>query len=431
MLTNYNSLVRSTVSPACIQLSRRLYSVQKGRPNEDILRLLQRCKDEEESKPDANSFRIVAYVKAMQAVSRVTQPIQAGKEVLELRGIGPGIMNRIDDYLYASRNESKSTIKLDEVVKSRSIAELAKLPKIGMGTAKKLVEAGCVTVAQINDPTFSALLSPKQRIAVRFVGHLNQPVSRSEAACVLAFCQSSLETNHELHLVGEYRRNVTEIPDIQLMIMHPDFVHIPLPSDPSPFHVSETPSPIKSPPKKRTRKSLFSDEKTRNYLHDDIIPLLQQRGLLVDTLSKSDSKWEGIVRLPGPEESWGTRLQRISGIENLEGQFRRMTIHLVPQKSRGAALLSLTGDSAFLKDISQKAKQLGMLLNQYGLWKWTFSDPLAVSMEDFDESTSKGYWSLLNSSSEEDIFDELGIPFVEPERRNFNYLMSRAKPRRF
>ena len=34
-----------------------------------------------------------------------------------------------------------------------------------------------------------------------------------------------------------------------------------------------------------------------------------------------------------------------------------------------------------------------------------------------------GYWKLLASTSEEEIFEELGLQFVEPERRNFAFIL--------
>ena len=98
----------------------------------------------------------------------------------------------------------------------------------------------------------------------------------------------------------------------------------------------------------------------------------------------------------------------------------------VSHKSRGASLLILTGDADFNKHISSQASRCGMLFNEHGLWKWNLNDvlppPCTSEEEDNGESLEKGYWSLVKSSSEEDLFEELGLDFIEPEKRNFSFV---------
>jgi len=101
-------------------------------------------------------------------------------------------------------------------------------------------------------------------------------------------------------------------------------------------------------------------------------------------------------------------------------------LSFVSHKSRGASLLVLTGDADFNKHISSQASRCGMLFNEHGLWKWNLNDvlspPPCTSEEDNGESLEKGYWSLVKSSSEEEIFEELGLDFIEPDKRNFSFV---------
>ena len=106
------------------------------------------------------------------------------------------------------------------------------------------------------------------------------------------------------------RRGATSFPDIRLMISHPEYVDIPVPTDP----------PGKTMSKKRKKPS------TPNLLHDDVIPLLRKNGLVAETVSINPISWQGIVRLPESSES---SAERIAAIEEISGQYRIMHIMCV------------------------------------------------------------------------------------------------------
>lgn len=95
-----------------------------------------------------------------------------------------------------------------------------------------------------------------------------------------------------------------------------------------------------------------------------------------------------------------------------------LTFHsLVPWKSRGAALLALTGDIEFNKDIRTKASNMGMHLNEFGLWRWQSNG--------VTKAEEKGYWELVKADTEEDILGELGMEFIEPTKRNFSFVIGK------
>lgn len=99
---------------------------------------------------------------------------------------------------------------------------------------------------------------------------------------------------------------------------------------------------------------------------------------------------------------------------------------MIPVKSRGAALLALTGDIEFNRDLRADASKLGMHLNEYGLWRWVShnSEPTPDQSQDNEE---KGHWELTQAESEEDILHELGKFWIEPSKRNFAYILGNAK----
>lgn len=219
------------------------------------------------------------------------------------------------------------------------------------------------------------------------------------------------------------RRGAVSFPDIRLMISHPDYVDIPLPLEPG-----------ETMPKKRRRPSAF------NLLQDDVIPLLRKDGLVAETVSFDPISWQGIVRLPESSES---SAERAAAMEEISGQYRIMHItcvlsitliiditdsrlRIIPQESRGAGLLSLTGDSAFDKNLSDAAKQLNLHLDYHGLWSWD-SDGNDSLEDAWKGPSSSGHWRLVKSATEHDIFEELGMDYIEPEKRNFLFMSGKRR----
>ena len=90
----------------------------------------------------------------------------------------------------------------------------------------------------------------------------------------------------------------------------------------------------------------------------------------------------------------------------------------MPSKSKGAALLALTGDAEFLRHLKLKAAGIGMLLDEFGLWRWQANDILA-------DDSANGFWEMANSDTEEEILEELGMGYVPPEKRNYGFTVGR------
>lgn len=99
---------------------------------------------------------------------------------------------------------------------------------------------------------------------------------------------------------------------------------------------------------------------------------------------------------------------------------------MVPWKSRGAALLALTGDTEFNRDIRTRAINLGMHLNEFGLWRWQSNGFERVNVgAEAERAPDTGYWELVKADTEEEILRELGLDFVEPTKRNFSNVVGK------
>lgn len=96
----------------------------------------------------------------------------------------------------------------------------------------------------------------------------------------------------------------------------------------------------------------------------------------------------------------------------------------MPWESKASALLAATGDAEFNKDMRNKARKMGMHLNEFGLWRWVSSPGDSGGNEDARE----GHWERVPTSTEEDILQELGVEWIEPKRRGFAFLTAK-RPR--
>ena len=111
-----------------------------------------------------------------------------------------------------------------------------------------------------------------------------------------------------------------------------------------------------------------------------------------------------------------------------------VVIRLYPNMSEGSALLASTGDAEFNSHLRSVASRLGLLLNDFGLWKFCRTLKATDDLSDLREvgdsnknNDEEGRWELVGSKTENEIFEGLGMEYVEPSRRNFSFIASRQK----
>ncbi|KAH6911580.1 hypothetical protein BKA70DRAFT_1423309 [Coprinopsis sp. MPI-PUGE-AT-0042] len=443
-------------------------SARRPSPNAAIVELLRREKLEEERAQSPNSFKINAFHKAIEVIAHLPKPIQSGDDhILETKGIGIGIKNRINEYFVRHDLEvAQTSDDREDALKRRAVIELQRVPGIGAVKAKALAQAGCMSLLDlVSKQEYLDKLSTLQITGLKYMGHLAHAATREHVEQVIRLCENNLSSRYEFIPVGEYRRGLTECSSIEIMVLHPDHVHIPVPTAPPPLWEDEFDldiDPPALPKKKRNTKAsssatssgaLTKKDRESIILHREVIPVLQQRGVLCEKLSETRQTWTGVVRLPSAPSSGtvpsGSSRMRASELHLQPGDYRRITVHLVPQKSRAAGLLQFTGDDGLLRDLKTSAEKLGRHLDEFGVWKWIRRTPVASPSEapslevtpsptsELSEDTSSppppppppptfsggsGYWSLVKTETEEDIFEELGHPFVEPAKRNFDFI---------
>ncbi|KAJ7451680.1 hypothetical protein FB451DRAFT_1283983 [Mycena latifolia] len=391
----------------------RAFSSGTEGPNHAILEMLKSNKEEEAQSPDKNPYKIRAFTVAIKAIGELDHPIQSAGEAKTLKGVGPGILRRIQDFFETSGHTPSvvDPAAVDQLKRNRiARAELEQITGIGPVKARELVEAGCMNLEQLRTPKYMAMLSPIQRIGVTYFRHFEQRVSRIEAETVTQFIRDAIPSKYEVIIGGSYRRGKPSSSDIDLIILHPDHVHVPVPT-----------GTLAKPTFGTTRRR--SAALPTSLLQAEVVPALQTRGLLAAALSSGDLKWQGIVLLPESDsptttDQIGERQRRLAAIESGEGSYRRMDLNLVAQKSRGAALLALTGDTEFSRSLRIRASRLGMHLNEIGLWRWNA-----------DEEEETGFWELVRAETEEELMQTLGMEYVEPVKRNFALVLGKKSSR--
>ncbi|KAJ7701481.1 hypothetical protein B0H17DRAFT_1195267 [Mycena rosella] len=369
--------------------------------------MLKSNKEEEAQSPTKNPYKIRAFTSAIKVIGELDHPLQSAAEAKSLKGVGAGILRRIQDFFETSGHAPSAVdpALMDQLKRNRiARAELEQITGIGPVKAHELVAAGCMTLEQLQTPTYMAMLMPNQRIGVTYFRHLEERVSRVEAETVAQFVRDALPSKYEVIIGGSYRRGAATSSDIDLIVLHPDHVHVPVPIG--------TPAKISSATRKR------NGALPPSLMQTEVGPALLTRGLLAAALSNGDLKWQGIVLLPESDspvttDQIGERQRRIAAIENVEGTYRRMDLNLVAQKSRGAALIALTGDTEFNRDLRIRASKIGMHLNEFGLWRWN---------ESAEGEPDGGFWELVRAETEEELLSELGMEYVEPVKRNFSVL---------
>lgn len=91
------------------------------------------------------------------------------------------------------------------------------------------------------------------------------------------------------------------------------------------------------------------------------------------------------------------RNEKFLGVAKINNCVFRLDIEFVPKESFGSAVLYFTGSKEFNIIMRGEAKRLGYLLNEHGLFQ-----------------NGK---QILDSPSEKDIFQKLGMDYVKPENR--------------
>ncbi|XP_070545125.1 DNA polymerase beta-like [Ptychodera flava] len=327
-----------------------------GNPNADFCDFLSELANYEKNVSRA-MHKYNAYRKAASVLSKHPTRITSGKEARKLDGIGDKIAKKIDEFIATGKLQKLEKIKADDT--SVAINNLTRVTGIGPAAARKLVvEDGIKTIEELKNHTDK--LNHHQKIGVKHFDDFEQRIPRSEMDELNAVIQkevNNLDSEYLATICGSYRRGKASSGDIDILLTHPSFT---------------------------------SESGKKPQLLKDVVKQFEDCKLVTDTISFGDTKFMGVCRLAKKEDS-------------PEPLFRRIDIRILPHDQYYLGTLYFTGSDLFNKDMRGKALEAGFTLNEYSIRPVGSTgipgEPLPVS-------------------SEQDIFEYVGMDYVEPSQRS-------------
>lgn len=298
------------------------------------------------------------YKKASQAIASYPTKLQSGREAKKLEGIGDKTAEKIDEFITSGKLDKLEKIRADDTHVAMSF--LTRVTGIGPVAAQKLAQEGITTLEDLR--ANSHKLNHHQQIGVRYFSEFDKRIPRSEVESILEVLGEGIKEEDpklDFKACGSFRRGAATCGDVDILLTHPD-------------HKSDTPN---------------LKEESRSLLKRVVERL--ETGILTDTISQGDTKYMGVCCLP-PSESIPSPLHR------------RVDIRLIPRDQYPCGLLYFTGSDTFNQTMRQKCLKEDFTLNEYCIRRLGITGVPGESIP---------------VSSEEDVFEVIGIPFVPPSKR--------------
>ena len=268
---------------------------------------------------EKEKFRAIAYAKAAAAVKKMNQPITSASQLDGIKGIGPKIKEKIDQFIEEGRIRKLESIKAHQDPKRvAAINDFLTIYGIGPVAAAKLYDEHGIknlthlTRASEKDPS---LLTAAQKIGLRYREDLLKRIPHdfiNTFQFTVAYClNSAFGETFKLQTAGSYRRNKPTSGDIDIMLQS------------SRFGLKEA------------------------------VEVLITYGLITDILALDSKKFMGVAVCKGIDSVVPFRLD----------------IFMVDESNWWPALVTHTGPKDLNTMMRAKAASMGMKLSDQGLWK--------------------------------------------------------------
>ncbi len=303
-------------------------------------------------------FRLRHIKAALKIIVNHPNKIKSSEDLKHYDGVGKGIKSRIDEFVETGK---LSEIKMPKttVDKQKVIKELTDVIGIGKALAKKMVEEYKIkSLDDLKQKHKEGRIAINEKIALglKYHGKFKPKIPRKEIRLTEKYLKKIAKTIDKdliLNVAGSYRRGRSTSNDIDILITH---------------------------------KKVLTDsdmEKSKvNYLAE-LIRELKTEGFLVDDLTDDQTtKYMGFSKYK-------------------RNPIRRIDIRYVPHISYYPALLYFTGSYELNIKMRIKAKKMGYLLNEYGIYK-------------LGKKKAKEF---IKVNSEKEIFDILEMEYLEPNER--------------
>lgn len=255
-------------------------------------------------------FKARAYQKVIKQIQAINGPIRSREDLATVTGIGEKIEEKLTE-LFAT-GELGSAKRALEANPIALYDELLKVHGIGPAKARKLVDAGITSIADLKAKAAAnpKLIDAAQRIGLAHFDDFQERIPREEMVAHDERIHSLLPTNMTAELVGSYRRGALTSGDIDVLLTVEDDTK----SQVSEFH--------------------------------KYVARLREAGYITDVLALGNHK--------------------CMAVSKVGDKFRRLDLLLTPKSEIAFAILYFTGSDTFNVAMRSWALELGWSLNEHG-----------------------------------------------------------------
>lgn len=304
-----------------------------------------------------NLYRLRQIKNAIKIIKKYKNKILSGDDLQDIKGIGKGIIRRINEIL---NKGFLSEVSLDNKKEdlNKIVNELEQVIGIGRKNAIHFASIGIKSVKDLYKKVKNKEIKVNDEIklGLKYYKKYSTKIPRKEIDKINKYVQKvSKRVDKDLNLIicGSYRRGKLFSHDIDILLIH-----------------------------KKIKKLDQIVNNDNNYLIRFVEELKKDKFLLDDLTYKNYiTKYMGFSQLRS---------------KNTVNPIRRIDIRYFPYESYYTALLHFTGSSELNKEMRQKAIKLGYKLSEYGLFKNN---------------------KRIKIKSEKDIFEKLDIKYLEPYER--------------
>ena len=331
------------VSPDIKPMASQVHPLPSGRLNEKFIELMEKLADI--MLKQGEPFRARAYQKAQETIMAFPDDILSPEQLTGKPGIGSTIMDKLTEYVQTG------TLKVLEREKNNPINILADVYGIGPKKAKELVDKGITTIAELRENT--QMLNDVQKVGLRYYEDILKRIPRSEIEeyesifdinFMFATLLKQPNDDPRFEVVGSYRRGAQNSGDIDVIITAKD-------------------------PKVFVR----------------FIDTLINQKIILEVLSRGPTKCLVIAKIPSSDSA------------------RRVDFLYTTPEEYPFSVLYFTGSKIFNTVMRHQALQMGLTMNEHGLYKM--------------EGKKKGEKVAHTFKDEKDIFNYLHLVYKTPVER--------------
>jgi DNA polymerase lambda len=314
-----------------------------------------------------DTYRAKTFLDASAAIAKYPVVILTGAQaVASIPRVGPSTVSVIDEFIATGSIKRLEELERRFADQKATIDYFRSFYGVGPATAFKFYELGYRT---LEDLWFKADLSEAQRLGIMWHNHINLPIPRAEMDVIHARIGSYLDPyGIKWEIAGSYRREEPQSGDVDVLVQaRPD----------------------------------LNMEGLRVILQPLIPNVTLGDQTVASILAQGETKLMGMIRLDPTTNA------------------HRIDIRLIQPQSWGAALMYFTGSQRFNILLRQRAIDLGMTLNEYGLYQVetlpTIEPPVAPKNR--KKPPPRVELHPLPSATEAQIFETLGVVYLAPVAR--------------